>query len=312
MVLAEPIIATLFQSAVFQANDVEMTRRSLMATGAMFWSAAAYNNGILPFKQSILGESYTADGQPGKLLAPIPPTPEMKSRGILAELLPLPAFETIKPGDNFRVFERGGRNILSLFPETGVPNIAGNIQRLEEPGRPDIRQSNRGPGTGARISVPVLNMHKTRLNDPMMWFAVTNDQPGDYRHSGCASCHVVYANDRDPRHSGPYAAHGHAGMSASADPTIPKDRSGHAITHGFTRAIPSSQCMVCHMHQPNMFMNTFLGYTMWDYESDAPHMWPAQQQYPDAKRMREVLERNPEGAAPRESIEVRTLAIIGR
>ena len=278
---------------------IDATRRSLMSTGAMFWSAAAYNNGILPFKQSILGESYTADGQPGKLLAPIPPTQEMKSRGILAELLPLPAFETIKPGDNFRVFERGGRNILSLFPETGVPNIAGNIQRLEEPGRPDIRQSNRGPGTGARISVPVLNMHKTRLNDPMMWFAGTNDQPGDYRHSGCASCHVVYANDRDPRHSGPYAAHGHAGMSASADPTIPKDRSGHAITHGFTRAIPSSQCMVCHMHQPNMFMNTFLGYTMWDYESDAPHMWPEQQQYPDAKRMREVLERNPEGAAPR-------------
>ena len=38
------------------------------------------------------------------------------------------------PGDIFRVFERGGRNILSLFPETGNPNIAGNIQRLEEPG----------------------------------------------------------------------------------------------------------------------------------------------------------------------------------
>jgi hypothetical protein len=278
---------------------IDAARRSLMATGAMFWAGAAYNNGILPFKQSILGEAYTDEGHPGSVLAPIPPTPEMKSRGILAELLPLPAFETIKPGDNFRVFERGGRNILSLFPETGVPNIAGNIQRLEEPGRPDIRQSNRGPGTGARISVPVLNMHKTRLNDPMMWFAGTNDQPGDYRHSGCASCHVVYANDRDPRHSGPYAAHGHAGTSASVDPTIPKDLSGHPLKHGFTRAIPSSQCMVCHMHQPNMFMNTFLGYTMWDYESDAPHMWPEQQQYPDAEQMRAVLERNPEGAAPR-------------
>ena len=37
---------------------------------------------------------------------------------------------------------------------------------LEEPGRPDFRQSNRGPGTGARIAVPVINITKTRLNDP--------------------------------------------------------------------------------------------------------------------------------------------------
>ena len=28
--------------------------------------------------------------------------------------------------------------------------------------------------------------------------------------------------------------------------------------------------MICHMHQPNMFLNTYLGYTMWDYEADAP------------------------------------------
>ncbi len=27
----------------------------------------------------------------------------------------------------------------------------------------------------------------------------TNDQPGDYRASGCTACHVVYANDRRPR-----------------------------------------------------------------------------------------------------------------
>ena len=39
-------------------------------------------------------------------------------------------------------------------------------------------------------------------------------------------------------------------------------------------SIPSSQCMVCHMHQPNIFLNSYLGYTMWDYESDADLMWP--------------------------------------
>ncbi len=58
--------------------------------------------------------------------------------------------------------------------------------------------------------------------------------------------------------------------------------------------------MVCHMHQPNMFMNTFLGYTMWDYESDAPAMWPTEQRYPTADRdARRALDRNPEGAAVR-------------
>jgi hypothetical protein len=57
--------------------------------------------------------------------------------------------------------------------------------------------------------------------------------------------------------------------------------------------------MICHMHQPNMFMNSFLGYTMWDYESDAPSMWPKEQKFPTAEEMRKVLDRNPEGAAPR-------------
>ena len=270
-----------------------------MATSAMLWGGAAYNNGILPFKRYILGESYTREGEPASILGPVKPTPEMERQTIIAQLFPLPAWETVKPGDIFRVFERGGRNISNLFPETGLPNALGQLQRLEEPGRPDIRQSNRGPGTGGRISVPVLNLTKTRLNDPHTWFMGTNDQPGDYRSSGCASCHVVYANDRDPRHSGPYAQHGHSGESQSVDPTIARNEPGHPLKHEFTRAIPTSQCMSCHMHQPNMFINSFLGYTMWDYESDAGAMWPEEQVYPTADERRKVLDRNPEGASVR-------------
>ncbi|MFU8816065.1 MAG: hypothetical protein ACNA7W_12020 [Pseudomonadales bacterium] len=281
---------------------IEASIRSMHATGAMLWGGAAYNNGILPFKNYILGESYTNDGIGAMLYGPKIPeglAEEAAARGILPYLYPLPAWETIYPGDNFRVFERGGRNITNLFPETGLPNALGLIQRLEEPGRPDFRQSNRGPGTGARIAVPVINITKTRLNDPLLWFMGTNDQPGDYRNSGCASCHVVYANDRDPRHSGRYAEFGHEGHTITKDPTIPREESGHPLEHTFTRAIPTSQCMICHMHQPNMFVNSFLGYTMWDYEADAPHMWPEKQQYPDHATARNVLDRNPEGAAPR-------------
>ncbi len=238
---------------------IQAQERSLMATSAMFWGGASYNNGILPFKRYILGEAYTRDGLPASVKNPVPPTAQMTQRGILPQLYPLPAWETTPPGDIFRVFERGGRNIGTQFAETGVPDELGELQRLEEPGRPDIRQSNRGPGTGLRVAIPVLNITKTRLNDPTLWFMGTNDHAGDYRASGCSACHVVFANDRDPRHSGPYAKFGHSGTSASVDSTIPRNESGHPVQHAFTRSIPSSQCMICHHHQPNMFMNTFSG-----------------------------------------------------
>src|SRR3954469_4282832 len=302
-------------------ETVDAAERSLMATGAMFWGAAAYNNGILASKTPLLGEAYTAHGEPAKLVSPFPSgggalSEREKARGALAELYPLPTWQVVPPADIFRVFERGGRNIGTQFPEIGLPSPTGALQRLEEAGRPDIRQSNRGPGTGLRVAIPILNLHKTRLNDPFLWFMGTNDQPGDYRHSGCAGCHVVYANDRDPKHSLIYAQYGRDGQSATVDPTIAgRTESGHPIGHAFTRAIPTSQCMNCHMHQPNIFLNSFLGYTMWDYEADADLMWPGpenrlkappgkeaayrSQRHPSDAETREILDRNPEGAAPR-------------
>ncbi len=312
---------------------IEAAERSLMASGAMLWGGAAYNNGLVPFKNYIFGEAYTRDGLPAKIVSPGNPPGKLserqKARGALAELYPLPRWNVIPPGDVFRVFERGGRNIGTQFAEVGLPNPTGSIQRLEEPGRPDLKQSNRGPGTGLRVAIPALNIHKTRLNDPFMWFMGTNDQPGDYRHSGCTGCHVIYANDREPRHSLIYAPFGRDGQTITEDPTIAGKtapahgalkgdhakegeqaeltdplsatvkESGHPLRHVFTRAIPTAQCMNCHMHQPNMFLNSYLGYTMWDYESDAPKMWPEKQKYPNFQETHAILERNPEGAAPR-------------
>ncbi len=278
---------------------IQAAERSLMATGAMLWNGASYNNGILDDKRGVLGEAYTRTGEPASIKNPVVPDDWLTQKGVLAQLFPLPAWETVPPGDIFRVFERGGRVISSQFPEVAIPNSAGKLQVLDEPGRPDIKQSNRGPGTGGRIAVPVINITKTRLNDPVMWFLGTNDQPGDYRSSGCAGCHVIYANDRDPARSGVYAKYGNDGKTITADPTIPRDKPGHPLKHEFTRAIPSSQCMICHMHQPNIFVNSFYGFTMWDYESDAPSMWPAKQRYPTDDERRKILERNPEGAAVR-------------
>lgn len=281
------------------AEIIAKAKRSIMATGALLWGGAAYNNGILPFKHYILGEAYDMDGTAAKITALGPVTPEMEARGVRPFLLPLPAWEVTPPSDIFRVFERGGRNIVTQFPEIAIPNSLGLIQRLEEPGRPDLRQSMRGPGTGLRIAVPLINIHKTRLNDPFMWFLGTNDNPGDFRTSGCGACHVPYANDRDPYNSGPYAQYGNTGLTQTVDPTIPKDEPGHPLKHEFTRAIPTAQCMNCHMHQPNIFVNSYLGYTMWDYESDAPFMWPEEQRYPTNAEQHEALERNPEGAVIR-------------
>ncbi|MGH6787912.1 MAG: multiheme c-type cytochrome, partial [Novosphingobium sp.] len=48
-----------------------------------------------------------------------------------------------------------------------------------------------------------------------------------------------------------------------------------------------------------IFLNSYLGYTMWDYESDAPSMWPEKQKYPTSAEKFKVLDRNPEAAAPK-------------
>ncbi|HEX4333051.1 MAG TPA: hypothetical protein VH040_12985 [Usitatibacter sp.] len=278
---------------------IQASERSLMSTTAMFWEGATYNNGILPFKRSILGEAYTREGKAASLVNPVAPDAFLLAKGVLPSLTAMPAWETIPPADVFRVFERGGRIASTQFPEIGLPNVSGTLQKLDEPGRPDIRQSSRGPGTGSRIAVPAINITKTRLNDPHLWFLGTDDQPGDYRSSGCSACHVVYANDRDPSHSGSYARFGNAGETVTEDPTIPRNEPGHPLRHAFTRAIPSSQCMVCHMHQPNIFLNSFYGSIMWDYESDAPAMWPEKQKYPTDEEARRILDRNPEEAAIR-------------
>ena len=127
---------------------IKAAKRNLMTTGAMLWGGASYNNGILPYKNYILGEAYTREGLPAGIQGPLVENPELlaKKYGVLPSLAPLPAWETVKPGDIFRVFERGGRNLTNLFPETGLPNALGQLQRLEEPGRPDIKQSNSWAG----------------------------------------------------------------------------------------------------------------------------------------------------------------------
>jgi len=276
------------------AEEVLRVKKSMMTTSSLFWGGAAYNNGIISAKNYILGESYSRDGFPQQInTVPAPTAAEMKNKGVLPFLLPLPRWEITQPGDYYRSFERGGKDFRGNPSEIGIPNP------FNEAGKPDNKLSDRGRGTQTYISSPVLNIQKTRLNDPHLSFMGTNDHPGDYRSSGCSACHVVYANDRSIVHSGPYAKFGNRGMSRTADASISKKESGHPLQHLFTKSIPSSQCMVCHMHQPNAFINTYLGYQMWDYESDGEWMYPEKQKYVSNREAFKLLESNPEEAVLR-------------
>jgi hypothetical protein len=263
---------------------------SMMNHGAMLWGAALYNNGAYPEKNYRFGQAYGPDGSPLKLINYTPVTAEdTKLHGILPFLEPLPRFNLSNPGNILRIFEKGGREQLSL----GLPTSA------EPPGKPERRLSQRGLGTLNRTDPVFLGLQKTRLHDPLLGFLGSNDHPGDYRSSGCSACHVVYANDRSPTNAGWWSKYGHQGLSFTADETIPKAERGHPIVHQFTRAIPSSQCMNCHMHQGNLFVNPYLGYTWWDQETDGEFMYPPQQHDPtDAELVRSTME-NPEAAAAR-------------
>jgi hypothetical protein len=272
------------------AREVRAVQTSMMTHGAMLWQAALYNNGAFPYKDARFGESYSAEGLPQRINTFPPPSQEQtRANGILPHLEPLARWEVSEPGNVLRVFERGG----------GERSEIGNPNPEEDPGRPDVKLSDRGFGTELRTDPVFLGLQKTRLLDPILSLPGTNDHPGDYRQSGCTACHVIYANDRSPIHSGPYAAFGNQAHSFQMDPTIRRNESGHPIKHEFTRSIPTSQCIVCHIHPGTNMVASYLGYIWWDNETDGEHMYPAKQHNPSDAERYQAWMANPEGAAAR-------------
>jgi hypothetical protein len=296
------------------AEQVRNVPGSMMAHGAMLWSAALYNNGSHGSKTSIVGEGYGPDGSPA-IIRPttMPTTRQVERNGMLTELWPLPRWEISQPGNLLRVFERGGKS----RPQVALPNPA-----LEaDPGRPDVKLSLRGLGTELRTDPVNIGLQKTRLLDPTLHQLGTNDHPGDYRSSGCSACHVVYANDRSPVHSGRWAQFGNLGKSFSKDAAVnPATRpvkmstegglsvgsvhvdqknttSGHPVEHKFVRAMPTSTCIVCHIHPGTNVLNSYLGYMWWDNEADARFMYPRQQKNPTPADEFKTQIHNPEGSA---------------
>ncbi|MEQ9617353.1 MAG: hypothetical protein RLN60_04885 [Phycisphaerales bacterium] len=292
-------------------KEVDFVGHSMMAHGAQLWGAALYNNGSIPDKVSPYGESYSAFGLPERLQGVIeydgeesfvrmPTEREIDEQGVVTHFDPLPVWNIAQPGNVLRIFERGTKLPVPGGAVTN-PNPAeiGNPNPLVEGGRPDKGLSPRGLGTLNRTDPVFLGLQKTRLLDPILGFMGTNDHAGDFRSSGCTSCHVVYANDRDPTHSAQYASFGHEGVTETVDPTIPRSESGHPIRHVLTNAIPSSQCIVCHIHPGTSYANTYLGYMWWDNESDGEHLYPAEEAKPTDVQRWESLRKNPDDAAMR-------------
>ncbi|HZU98015.1 MAG TPA: hypothetical protein VFF73_15030 [Planctomycetota bacterium] len=224
-------------------KEADNVPTSIMAHSAMVPGSGLYNNGALPYKRYLVGEFYMPNGDAANARAPRPATQAEKDRGVLDVLYAYPAFEASQTGNIFRVLERG--------------NDA----------------NPRGLGTLAHVDAVFLTATKTRLNDPNLWLAGTNDYPGEYRSSGCSACHVPYANDDGPA-SGEFAKYGRDGKSASRDPTTPKE-SGHPILHAFTNKVPSSQCISCHIHQGSGALGNYIGIEWWDGETDGEQAYHA-------------------------------------
>src|SRR5262249_973070 len=81
-------------------NEVLQNKKSMMTPGCMLWGAALYNNGAFPLKQARFGESYSMHGVPQRLQTVPPPTPEeVRCKGVVPYLDPLPRYEVSQPGN---------------------------------------------------------------------------------------------------------------------------------------------------------------------------------------------------------------------
>ena len=170
-----------------------------------------------------------------------------------------PRWEVTQPGNVLRVFERGGAEEGEI----------GNPTREEEPGRPG-RQAERSRLRHAAA-------HRSRVPRPA-------------ENAAARSAAVVPRHERSARRLPRQRLHGLprrlrqrplAGAlgavcavrqrRADADrrsDDLRRREPGHPIKHTFTRSIPSSQCMTCHMHPGTNMVTTYYGYTWWENETD--------------------------------------------
>ena len=250
------------------AAEVKNVSKSMMTHSGMLYAAALYNNGVLPGKDPIVGRELRPRREAAHAQDDPSPDPGGDGEeGRRAALVPFPRWELGPVGNPYRVFERGGQARL----EVGLPDP------FEEPGKPDKGLSPRGTGTLNRTDPVILGAQKTRLVDP------ADVAAGHERPPRRLPVQRVQRLPRGLRQRpralelGRLRRRGQPGIHPERRLHDPQEGGGHPLKHVFTRSIPSSQCITCHMHPGTNMVTTYLGYTWWDNEVDGQAMYPKEQ-----------------------------------
>ena len=224
----------------------------------------------LPHQAPDFGESYSHDGAAAAGLQTVPPptVEETVKKGVLAcASIPLPRFEISQPGNILRVFERG----RARPPEIGIPDPR-TRRRASRP----TGLSHRGLGTQNRTDPVFLGLQKTRLLDPTLQLPRHQRPP---RRLPLQRLHGLPRRLRQRplagRTPGRTPSSATAALHAVRRPDDPARTSRATRSSTASRsAIPTSQCMVCHIHPGTTVMNSYLGYMWWDKETDGELMYP--------------------------------------
>ncbi len=112
-----------------------------MTTSAMLWGGAAYNNGIVPAKRYIFGESYSSRRSSRRSSTPCRRRPpRSRPRACCRSSCRCRRWNVAQPPDPLRAFERGGRIDRSIVSEVGNPGPRA-LPRLPGQARHEVRHA---------------------------------------------------------------------------------------------------------------------------------------------------------------------------
>jgi hypothetical protein len=94
-------------------------------------------------------------------------------------------------------------------------------------------------------------------------------------------------------------AHFPSNTEPANNPSRPARGGPFPVQHAFVRQMPTSTCIVCHVHPGTNVLNSYLGYMWWDNESDGRFMYPRKQVHPTPEQLQQASLHNPENAAVR-------------
>jgi len=147
---------------------------------------------------------------------------------------------------------RSGTQSGTLFPNGLQPTKeAVRFNMAPEPTRPGVKLPPghpRPPGavdrleplpTFAQSGEPMFDLLRKECTSCHLW-TPAKALKGNFRATGCAACHMPYAED---------------GKSRGGDQAMPREKLGRPLRHVITKQIPVTQCATCHNGGSRAAMN---------------------------------------------------------